>query len=159
MTCDRSVVFSGYSGLSVSSTNKIDRHYITEILLKVALKHHKPQCYVIKFKLLVVFSTNKTDCHDITDILLNVALNTITLIPSIPSFLNSFYFIINIAEILLAGRYGTINQQINSNMTSFFRFVNKRAIYRLGKISLAHVPVHVTDFRVVNVHVDELSSA
>jgi hypothetical protein len=40
----------------------------------------------------------------ITDILLNVALNTITLIPSIPSFLNSFYFIINIAEILLAGR-------------------------------------------------------
>jgi hypothetical protein len=103
VTCDRSVVFSGYSGLSVSSTNKIDRHYITEILLKVALKHHKPQCYVIKFKLLVVFSTNKTDRHDITNILLNVALNTITLIPSIPSFLNSFYFIINIAEILLAG--------------------------------------------------------
>jgi hypothetical protein len=91
--------------------------------------------------------------------LLNVALNTITLIPSIPSFLNSFYFIINIAEILLAGRKGTINQQINSNTTSFFRFVNKRAIYRLGKISLAHVPVHVTDFCVVNVHVDELSSA
>ena len=27
-------------------------------------------------------------------------------------------------------------------MTSFFRFVNKRAIYRLGIISLAHVPVH-----------------
>jgi hypothetical protein len=48
---------------------------ITEILLKVALKHHKPQCYVMKFKLLVVFSTNKTDRHDITDILLNVALN------------------------------------------------------------------------------------
>jgi hypothetical protein len=46
--------------LLVSSTNKIDRHYTTEILLKVALKHHKPQCYVIKFKLLVVFSTNKT---------------------------------------------------------------------------------------------------
>jgi hypothetical protein len=33
-------------------------------------------------------------------------------------------------------------------MTSFFRFVNKRAIY-----------VHVIDFPVVNVHVDELSSA
>jgi hypothetical protein len=46
-----------------------------------------------------------------------------------------------------------------SNMTSFFRFVNKRAIYRLGIISLAHAPVHVTDFPVVNVHVDELSSA
>jgi hypothetical protein len=44
-------------------------------------------------------------------------------------------------------------------MTSFFRFVNKRAIYRLGIISLAHAPVHVTDFPVVNVHVDELSSA
>jgi hypothetical protein len=32
-------------------------------------------------------------------------------------------------------------------------------IYRLGIISLAHAPVHVTDFPVVNVHVDELSSA
>ena len=47
----------------------------------------------------------------------------------------------------------------NSNITSFFRFVNKRAIYRLDIISLAHAPVHVTDFPVVNVHVDELSSA
>jgi hypothetical protein len=27
-------------------------------------------------------------------------------------------------------------------MTSFFRFVNKREIYRLGIISLAHAPVH-----------------
>jgi hypothetical protein len=44
-------------------------------------------------------------------------------------------------------------------MTYFFRFVNKRAIYRLGIISLAHAPVHVIDFPVVNVHVDELSSA
>jgi hypothetical protein len=44
-------------------------------------------------------------------------------------------------------------------MTSFFRFVDKRAIYRLSIISLAHAPVHVTDFSVVNVHVDELSSA
>jgi hypothetical protein len=48
---------------------------------------------------------------------------------------------------------------LNSNMTSFFRFVNKRAINRLGIISLAHAPVHVTDFPIVNVHVDELSSA
>ena len=47
----------------------------------------------------------------------------------------------------------------NSNMTSFFRFVNKQAIYRLGIISLEHVPLHVTDFSVVNVPVDELSSA
>ena len=35
VTCDMSVVFSGYS---VSSTNKTDRHDTTEILLK----HHKP---------------------------------------------------------------------------------------------------------------------
>ena len=41
------------------------------------------------------------------------------------------------------------------NMTSFFSFVNKQAIYWLGIISLAHAPVHVTDFPVVNVHVDE----
>ena len=40
-------------------------------------------------------------------------------------------------------------------MTSFVRFVNKRAIYRLGIIS----PVHVTELPVVNVKVDELSSA
>jgi hypothetical protein len=36
---------------------------------------------------------------------------------------------------------------------------NKRAIYRLGIISLADAPVHVTDFPVVNVDVDEVSSA
>jgi hypothetical protein len=34
------------------------------------------------------------------------------------------------------------NVALYSNMTSFFRFVNKRAIYRLGIISLAHAPVH-----------------
>jgi hypothetical protein len=44
-------------------------------------------------------------------------------------------------------------------MTSFFRFVNERVIILLGIISLAHSPVHVTDFPIVNVHVDELSSA
>jgi hypothetical protein len=47
----------------------------------------------------------------------------------------------------------------HSNMTSFFRLISKRAIYRLGIISLAHALLHVTDFPVVNVHVDELSSA
>ena len=40
-------------------------------------------------------------------------------------------------------------------MPSFFRFANKRAIYGLGIISLEHAPVHVTDFPVVNVLVDE----
>jgi len=29
-------------GTPVSSTNKIDHHDITEILLKVALRHHNP---------------------------------------------------------------------------------------------------------------------
>jgi hypothetical protein len=33
------------------------------------------------------------------------------------------------------------------------------AIYRLGIISLAHAPLHVTDFPVVNVPVNELLSA
>ena len=47
----------------------------------------------------------------------------------------------------------------HSYITSFFRFVDKRAIYRLDIISLALTPVHVIDFSVVNVHVDELSSA
>ena len=44
-------------------------------------------------------------------------------------------------------------------MTSFFHFGTKQAICRLGIISLAHVPVHVTDFPVVNVHIDESLSA
>jgi hypothetical protein len=47
----------------------------------------------------------------------------------------------------------------HSNMTSFFHFVNKQVIYRLGIISLAHAMVHVTDFPVINVHGDDLSSA
>ena len=46
-----------------------------------------------------------------------------------------------------------------SNIASFFRFVDKRAIYRLGIIAITNASVHVTDFSVVNVHVDELSSA
>jgi hypothetical protein len=66
-------------------------------------------------------------------------------------------------------KYGmqTFNSSLSSrrkntiyyNITSFFRIVNKRAIYRLGVISLTYAPVHLTDFSVVNVHVDELSSA
>ena len=38
-------------------------------------------------------------------------------------------------------------------------WLNRNKFYRLGIISLVHAPVHVTDFPVVNVHVDELSSA
>jgi hypothetical protein len=43
VTCDRSVVFFGYS--VVSSTNKTNRHDITEILLKVALNTITPSQY------------------------------------------------------------------------------------------------------------------
>ena len=55
---------------------------------------------------------------------------------------------------LLKCLYQAMVQTLYSNMTSFFRFVSNRTIYRLGIISLAHAPVHVTDFPVVNVHVD-----
>ena len=36
----------------------------------------------------------------------------------------------------------------NSNMTSFFRFVNKRASYPFGIIPLAHAPVNATDLSI-----------
>ena len=86
----------------VSSTNKTDRHEITEILLKVALSIIKPTSQpkdsIYFFNKAVsahylnignhivhqwfspctpVSSTNKIDRHDITEILLKVALNTI----------------------------------------------------------------------------------
>ena len=37
---------------------------------------------------------------------------------------------------------------IHSNLTSFFRFANKRASYPFGILSLAHAPVNVTDFSI-----------
>ena len=40
---------------------------------------------------------------------------------------------------------------IYSNITSFFRFVNKRTIYRLGIISLAHAPVYVAAYIVCDI--------
>jgi len=44
----RQVWFS--PGTPVSTTNKIDRHDITEILLKVTLKHHNPNSiYFLNF--------------------------------------------------------------------------------------------------------------
>ena len=46
-----------------------------------------------------------------------------------------------------------------SNMTSFFRFVNKRAIYRFGYNLISTCAVYVTDYPVIKVHVDELLSA
>ena len=44
VTCGRSVIFSGYS-----CTNKTDRHDITDILLKMALKHNKPKSNIYFF--------------------------------------------------------------------------------------------------------------
>ena len=37
-------------------------------------------------------------------------------------------------------------------MTSLFRFVNKRASYSFGIISLAHAPVNVTDFSIGSIN-------
>jgi hypothetical protein len=39
----------------------------------------------------------------------------------------------------------------NSNITSLFRFVTKRTIYRLGIISLAHAPVYVAAYIVCDI--------
>ena len=41
---------------------------------------------------------------------------------------------------------------VYSNMTSFFHFVNKRASYPFGMISLAHAPVNVTDFSIGSIN-------
>ena len=68
-----------------------------------------------------------------------------------------FYFLLN--QRFKGSFMYSLRKKIYSNMTSFVRFVNKRAIDRLGIISLAHAPLHMTDFPVVNVHADELSSA
>ena len=41
----------------------------------------------------------------------------------------------------------------NSNITSFFRFVNKRAIYRwYTVISFTHAPVNVSDFSIGSIN-------
>jgi hypothetical protein len=39
-----------------------------------------------------------------------------------------------------------------SNITPFFRFVNKRASYPFGIISLVDVPVNVTDFSIGSIN-------
>ena len=56
-----------------SLLNKTDRHDITEILLKVALK--TTDCHDIT-EILLKVALKTTDCHDITEILLKVALKT-----------------------------------------------------------------------------------
>jgi hypothetical protein len=39
-----------------------------------------------------------------------------------------------------------------SNITSFFRLVNKRASYSSGIISLAHAPMNVTEFSIGSIN-------
>jgi hypothetical protein len=46
----------------------------------------------------------------------------------------------------------TKDYNLNSNMPSFFRFVNERASYPFGIISLAHAPVNVTDFTIGSIN-------
>ena len=48
-----------YPGASVSSTNKNDRHDITEILLKVALKHHNPPTITTNTRVHVLGMSNR----------------------------------------------------------------------------------------------------
>jgi len=63
-------------GTPVSSTRKTYRHFITEILLKVALNTiHQTNQQLNPGTL--VSATNKTDHHNISKMLLKVALNTI----------------------------------------------------------------------------------
>jgi hypothetical protein len=50
--------------LQVSSTNKTDRQDISEILLKVAFKHHKPKPYSTKFGSLVYHHERTYNCHE-----------------------------------------------------------------------------------------------
>jgi hypothetical protein len=46
----------------------------------------------------------------------------------------------------------------STNTVVYFDWKTVIYIYICGKCRLAHAPVHVNDFPVVNVHVDELSS-
>jgi hypothetical protein len=52
----------------------------------------------------------------------------------------------------LTTQYGFHELFLNSNMTSFFCFVNKRVSYPFGIISLAHAPVNVTDFSIGSIN-------
>jgi hypothetical protein len=60
MIWGRSVVFSG---AAISSTNKTDLHHITEILLKVALKHHNPNLFCLMLMKLRTFYLEQNERH------------------------------------------------------------------------------------------------
>ena len=62
-----------------------------------------------------------------------------------------FILIDRISTICLNVRL-SVQLNINSNMTSFFRFVNKRASYPFGIILLAHASVNVTDFSIGSIN-------
>ena len=47
---------------------------------------------------------------------------------------------------------GFFRASVYSNITSFFHFVNKRASYSFGIISLAHAAVNVTDFSIGSIN-------
>ena len=55
---------------------------------------------------------------------------------------------VNIKKEQTGLKKGHIISIVNSNMTYFFCFVNKRASYPFDIISLAHAPVKVTDFSI-----------
>ena len=59
--CDK-VCWWFSNGIPVSSTNKTDRQYITEILLKVELKHHapNPNPHDVDFSLSAIFNISYT---------------------------------------------------------------------------------------------------
>ena len=59
VTCNRSVVFSGYS---FSSTNKTDRHDITEILLKVVLNTIN-QNYITYINIIKSYPHRSSHCN------------------------------------------------------------------------------------------------
>ena len=127
MTCVMSVVLSGYSGFL--------HRDITEILLKVALNTFFFQIGVhniwLTDHLISVYFTESPNihCHYMKD---NVQFTTV----------NEVYHIDINLTYLKENRWSITH----SNMTSFFRCVNKQASYPFGKISLAHAPVNVTYF-------------
>ena len=60
MTCDRSVVFVGYSDF----LHQTDRHDIIDILLKVALNHISLEFTIYFYSSVVIYYKNEVSAHD-----------------------------------------------------------------------------------------------
>jgi len=109
----------------VSSTNKTTRHGIVEILLKVALNNINPQTQTIG-----MYSI------DVTDIQVYLLPNTAKLFVFQIFWLWAYLMKVNPETCrshyicCLPFYFIIIDIYCNSNITSFFRFVDKRAIYR-----------------------------